>query len=75
MVTDKFNVLDIAVGMNITHPQIGALKLVLENREPCTLRPFIPAASQTGLQAYNTCIDAEKRSTRLMSNFGGYVIV
>jgi subtilisin-like proprotein convertase family protein len=71
MVTDKFNVLDIAVGMNITHPQIGALKLVLENREPCTLRPFIPAASQTGLQAYNTCIDAEKRSTRLMSNFGG----
>ena len=42
IVSDKFNVLDLAVGMNITHPQIGALKIVLENREPCTSLALLP---------------------------------
>lgn len=67
-VPDKFNVLDIAVGMNVTHPNVGALKVTLQNREPCTDRPLVPVGNA---QAKISCVTAETRTTRLMQNYGG----
>ena len=70
-VSDKFNVLDIAVGLNISHPDVGALKVSLEAREPCAVHHN--ALTRSGIVSKVSCVDAEARQTRLLANYGGCV--
>ena len=72
-VSDKFNVLDIAVGLNISHPDVGALKVSLEAREPCAVHHN--ALTQSSIVSKASCVDAEARQTRLLANYGGYVVI
>ena len=73
MVSDKFNVLDIAVGVNITHPNVGALKISLEAREPCSVHNNM--LTQGNAASKVSCVDAETRQTRLLANYGGCVLL
>ena len=72
-VSDKFNVLDIAVGVNISHPDVGALKVSLEAREPCAVHHN--ALTQSSIVSKVSCVDAEARQTRLLASYGGCVVV
>lgn len=72
MVSDKFNVLDIAVGVNITHPNVGALKISLEAREPCSVHNNMLTHGNAASKV--SCVDAETRQTRLLANYGGCVL-
>ncbi|MEC7233362.1 MAG: hypothetical protein VXW31_10495, partial [Planctomycetota bacterium] len=56
-VSDTFNVLDIAVGLNISHPDVGALRVSLEAREPCAVHHNALASQVSGV----SCVDAEAR--------------
>ena len=71
-VSDKFNVLDIAVGLNISHPDVGALKVSLEAREPCAVHHN--ALTQSSIVTKVSCVDAEARQTRLLAHYGGCVV-
>ena len=72
-VPDKFNVLDIAVGLNISHPDVGALRVSLEAREPCAVHHN--ALTQSSIVSKASCVDAEARQTRLLAHYGGCVVV
>ena len=72
-VSDKFNVLDIAVGVNISHPDVGALKVSLEAREPCAVHHN--ALTQSSIVSKASCVDAEARQTRLLAHYGGCVVL
>ena len=72
-VSDKFNVLDIAVGLNISHPDVGALRVSLEAREPCAVHHN--ALTQSSIVSKVSCVDAEARQTRLLASYGGCVVV
>ena len=72
-VSDKFNVLDIAVGLNISHPDVGALRVSLEAREPCAVHHN--ALTQSSIVSKASCVDAEARQTRLLAHYGGCVVV
>ena len=72
-VSDKFNVLDIAVGVNISHPDVGALRVSLEAREPCAVHHN--ALTQSSIVSKASCVDAEARQTRLLASYGGCVVV
>ena len=72
-VSDTFNVLDIAVGLNISHPDVGALRVSLEAREPCAVHHN--ALTQSSIVSKASCVDAEARQTRLLAHYGGCVVV
>ena len=72
-VSDKFNVLDVAVGLNISHPDVGALKVSLEAREQCAVHKN--ALTQSSIVSKVSCVDAETRQTRLLAHYGGCVVV
>ena len=72
-VSDTFNVLDIAVGVNISHPDVGALRVSLEAREPCAVHHN--ALTQSSMVSKVSCVDAEARQTRLLAHYGGCVVL
>ena len=72
-VSDTFNVLDVAVGLNISHPDVGALRVSLEAREPCAVHHN--ALTQSSIVSKASCVDAEARQTRLLAHYGGCVVV
>merc|ERR1712060_207831 len=66
-VFDQFNVIDVAVGLNSTHPAVGSLSVELSAREPCSHSGYGASFGSSSV----SCINASSRKTRVLAGVGG----